>query len=765
MGQIFVEGLGTVEIEGDVPNEKETQAIKRASEKFKDESLLPQAEKVADTFFTAPKVARFATEVGLSILGTVATGGLALPAIAVRGGLLARPFLTRLAQSSLGSGLGGASGAGVSQVFDPKDDIVREMVRGGVEGAVGEAIGAPVVIKGGQLLSKTFNRSGPKEFLKPFEDAQQAEEILFTKGTKDKPSQADAILANPERYANKFYDVNKVIEMATEAKKGLTPGMKTESRFLDTMENISAKSFFGAEELIGRKEALAFVGQAAQRDFIEGLTKNLNKTDLGTLFFDNLTGAQNARKAYFKGQYDGLDALVKEELGLRAEQAVPKLVTGKPILDSLNKYVKDLQLPSKDILSLQKDISKRLVDKRFDFKALNQLRGELIADSKDAFRTGNNKLGKAYDNMRQSIDDLLGNPEMLKKYNIPAKAVNELKRINTEYRETTNLFEDGILADILKKGNKDGGVDEIFSAIVKGKSKPELIKVTQDKIDTLVNRGYLDKAKAVELNDSLKGQYLANIFERSKLGDAAGSPLYSNFVDASKVARNLEGTADAKEIYKLMFKESTERDKIDGLLKNLAYSQGTIDKKTGLPGGVFIQLKQAGALGSALSYGASGNLAGLLADKGLATILIAPAAFTKIMLNPKVNKLLFEETAKQNVGKISPAKSGLLFRNLVGRLVDEGYVNSEEGLKAIEESKQVQSEFEKAGIKNVNDFNKKPPVQQQPTTQMPAVNTRVTNLQTPAAIPQAAAPKPVAGGITNIPQERIDQYTNLFGRI
>lgn len=761
MGQIFVEGLGTVEIEGDVPNEKETQAIKRASEKFKDESLLPQAEKVADTFFTAPKVARFATEVGLSILGTVATGGLALPAIAVRGGLLARPFLTRLAQSSLGSGLGGASGAGVSQVFDPKDDIVREMVRGGVEGAVGEAIGAPVVIKGGQLLSKTFNRSGPREFLKPLEDAHQAEEVLFT----GKASQADAILANPEKYTNDFYDVNKVIEMAKEAKKGLTPGMKTESRFLDTMENISAKSFFGAEELIGRKEALAFVGQAAQKDFIENATKGLDKTDLGTLFFDGLTGAQNARKAYFKGQYDGLDALVKSELGLRADQAVPKLVTGKPILDSLNKYVKDLQLPSKDILSLQKDISRRLVDKRFDFKALNQLRGELIADSKDAFRTGNNKLGKAYDNMRQSIDDLLGSPEMLKKYNIPTKAVNELKRINTEYRETSNLFEDGILANILQKGNKDGGVDEIFSAIVKGKSKPELIKVTQDKIDTLVNRGYLDKAKAVELNDSLKGQYLANIFERSKLGSQAGSPLYSNFVDASKIAENLSGTRDAKKIYNLMFKSADERKQIDSLLKNLAYSQGTIDKKTGLPGGVFIQLKQAGALGSALSYGASGNLAGLLADKGLATILIAPAAFSKIMLNPKVNKFLFEETAKQNVGKISPAKSGLLFRNLVGRLVDEGYVNSEEGLKAIEESKQVQSEFEKAGIKNVNDFNKKPPVQQQPTTQMPAVNTRVTNLQTSAAIPQVAAPKPVAGGITNIPQERIDQYTNLFGRI
>lgn len=759
MGQIFVEGLGTVEIQGNTPTELESKAIAKAIEQNKDNQLLPQAEKVADTFFTAPKVARFATEVGLSILGTVATGGLALPAIAVRGGILARPFLTRLAQSSLGSGVGGASGAGISQVFDPKDDVVREIVRGGVEGAVGEAIGAPVVIKGGQLISKTFNRSGPREFLKPFEDAVQAEEILFT-GNK---SQADAVLANPEKYANKFYDVNKVVELATEAKKGLTPGMKTESRFLDTMENIASKSFFGAEELIGRKEALAFIGQTAQKDYIENLTKGLDKTDLGTLFFDSITGAQNARKAYFKGQYDGLDALVRNELGLRTEQAVPKLIEGKPILDSLNTYVKDLQLPSKDILSLQKDISKRLVDKRFDFKALEQLRGELIANSRDAYRTGNSKMGQAYDKMRQSIDDLLDNQELLKKYNIPESAVKQVKRIRQEYRETQPLFEDGILANILQKGNKDGGVDEIFSAIVKGKSKPDLIKVTQDKIDTLVNRGYLDKTKAVELNDSLKGQYLANIFERSKLGSQAGSPLYTNFIDAAKVAENLEGTVDAKKIYNLIFKDAGERKELDKLLKNLAYSQGTIDKKTGLPGGVFIQLKQAGAIGNALSYGSSGNLAGLLADKGLATILIAPAAFTKIMLNPKVNKLLFEETTKQNIGKISPAKSGVLFRNLVGRLIDEGYVNSEEGLKAIEESKQVQSEFEKAGIKTANDFNKPPVQQQRPVTQMGPVNTRVTTMQ--PVVPQAPAAKPVAGGITNIPQERIQEYTTLFGRI
>ena len=46
---------------------------------------------------------------------------------------------------------------------------------------------------------------------------------------------------------------------------------------------------------------------------------------------------------------------------------------------------------------------------------------------------------------------------------------------------------------------------------------------------------------------------------------------------------------------------------------------------------------------------------------------------------------------------------------------------------------------------------------------MGPVNTRVTTMQ--PVVPQAPAAKPVAGGITNIPQERIQEYTTLFGRI
>jgi len=755
MGQIFVEGLGTVEIQGDTPNENESKQIGLALDQIKENRFQPDSEKVADSFLSGPNIARLGLELGLSIAGTVATGGLALPAIALRGGMLARPFLTKLAQTSLGSGVGGATGAGLAQTFDPKDDIVREIIRGGVEGAVGEAIGAPVVIKGGQLISKTFNKASPKDFLKPLADAQEAEEILFT-GIKSK---ADDIIANPKKYAkDSFYNVKKVVEMAKEAKKGLTIGMKTESRTLDTLENIATKSFFGAEELIGRKEALAFVGQAAQKDFIENATKSLNKTDLGTLFFDSVTGAKNARAAYFKGQYNGLDELVRKELNLRADQAPPKLITGKPIIDSLNTYLKnEVQLPSKDILNLQKEMLKRLAGKRFDFKSLEKLRSEFGIDANDAFRAGNTKLGDVYVNMQKSIDNLLDNKDVLKKFQIPEKAVEEIKRIRAEYKDTSLLFEDGIFANILTKGNKDGGVDEIFNAIVKGKQKSTLVKVVLEKIDKSVKKEFMTAAQGKELKEALKGQYLANIFERSKLSSSKDAgPIYSEFVDASSIKKNL--AADSQ-TYDELFK-GTEKKTLDDFIKNLAVSQGTLDKKTGLPGGVFIQLKQAGALGSLLSYGSAGNLTGMLADKAVATILVLPAVFSKIMLNPKLNKFIFQETAKQNLRKTSPTTAGVAFRNIVGRLIDEGLIDSEEGLKAIEESKQVQADFERKGIKNTDDFNKAAATpQQRPAPVMQPVNTRVTNVQTRPV----AAPMPIPQGTipTGSLQERIAQSNQL----
>ena len=90
MGRVNIQGLGAVNIEGDTPTEKELETFQRMIEAKGVEKL---------------------TEVGLSIAGTIATGGLALPGIALRAGMLARPFLTQLAKSAVGSGIGGGTGA------------------------------------------------------------------------------------------------------------------------------------------------------------------------------------------------------------------------------------------------------------------------------------------------------------------------------------------------------------------------------------------------------------------------------------------------------------------------------------------------------------------------------------------------------------------------------------------------------------------------------------------------------------------------------
>ena len=80
--------------------------------------------------------------------------------------------------------LGGGAGAIVSQTFDPKDNVVNEVVRGATEGALGGSL----VIKGGQYVSKILGK--PKAYAQLLEGANEkaetalrmkANEILYGK--------------------------------------------------------------------------------------------------------------------------------------------------------------------------------------------------------------------------------------------------------------------------------------------------------------------------------------------------------------------------------------------------------------------------------------------------------------------------------------------------------------------------------------------------------------------------------------------------------
>ena len=144
------------------------------------------AEEITQSFMSSPAFGRLLTEAGLAIAGTIATGGLALPEIALRAGMLARPFLTQLAKSSVGgAGIGGGAGAAVAQTFDPKGDVIKEILRAATEGALAEAsMGAPLVIKGAQVAGKFLGSSNPKAFNDLLDGAKEAEFALQSKEYK-----------------------------------------------------------------------------------------------------------------------------------------------------------------------------------------------------------------------------------------------------------------------------------------------------------------------------------------------------------------------------------------------------------------------------------------------------------------------------------------------------------------------------------------------------------------------------------------------------
>ena len=111
MGKINVEGLGVVEIEGDVPTLEEQQTIKENYNRITTEQAA--AKRVDSTIepWTTGQVTRFALEAGFGIGASILTGGLALPALAARGGMLALPFARQLGISTLASAAGSGGGA------------------------------------------------------------------------------------------------------------------------------------------------------------------------------------------------------------------------------------------------------------------------------------------------------------------------------------------------------------------------------------------------------------------------------------------------------------------------------------------------------------------------------------------------------------------------------------------------------------------------------------------------------------------------------
>lgn len=710
MGIINIEGLGSIKIAGDTPTPEEEKSIIKALDKIPASSA--EIDLKASEFTKSPSFARLGLEIGLGIAGSVFTGGLALPTLA-RAGMLARPFLTQLAKSSAGSAVGSGAGAVAAQPFDPKEDIVKEITRASVEGALGEAIGTPIGIK---VVEKMATKLSPK--IKLLESAKDAEDVLKT--------QKQIILANPEKYDPELLNAA--------GKAVLTPALKTDNQLIDIAQNVVEKSLLGSGEILAAKAGAQKVTESALKDFVEPIIKNTDATQTGRLFIDALTDSKELFKAQAKTNYNILD---REVAKLGDNKVVDISKYNKVLQEQLDKLPKGgVNTPNAKRLlenNIYKDADGNFINK-ITFSEANELRSDILALGRDLSSTDNAKYIGAQKIISEQLTKAIDNAY------VPDTLKNVYKKANSFYKEGIKSYNDTIIENILSK--EDG--KDAFKVIVSGSDKPETIQATINQIDKIFKN---NPAKAKELKDSLKGTVLDDMMRKSYIENGQYGETFSPNKMGNYMKR-MEGTFG--ELF-----NNRELGQLNKLKTATSVAHGKLSKEGGLPGGVFIQLSQAGAATTALTF--NPDASGLA---GAVTILLGPKAVGKLLISPKFNQYLTEGLATNN-----GTKAGIAFRQLVGRMAADKIIPEDEAKIATENSKKIEQQLKTSGGQiNV-------PIQKQPQSlNIPPVNTRVTEIQptqriTQPVIPQAPATKPVAGGITNIPQERIQEYTNLFGRL
>ncbi len=354
MAEVIVQGQ-KFKIKGEEPTKKETLAIetylsgKKQNTSFNfdkelelmvsPEDILIDAEKGkynkdTESFLKSPTFFRLVSEVGLSIAGGIAgaalapvTGGgslVAAGALAARTARLVRPLLNisantmqKVGYATAGAGIGGATGAGIAQTFDPRESIVKEVARGAAQGAFGEVLGFGLA--GG--LSKVYNKitkgtidtitgaeratqilARDKEFFKVLREIDQSgkqltddaiEELTKSKSTKGNKkltkeygdieiegitAEQAAILKDPKRTAEMITNINKRTPTFFKdiEKANITPGFLTQNNAVNFISNVGRTALIGS----GVVRTAEQTGKMATLNGIDVMVESLLKTDI-----------------------------------------------------------------------------------------------------------------------------------------------------------------------------------------------------------------------------------------------------------------------------------------------------------------------------------------------------------------------------------------------------------------------------------------------------------------------------------------------------
>ena len=622
MAVITVRNLGQVRIAGDTPTEQEKQRIgalvQRQKEKAERRSLpgIVDDIDIAEGNERTEAIENYLKSKEFARLATevgFAVGGAMTGGTLAAARLVLRPALQTLYRS-LGAGFGQATGAGIaSTTFDPKDELSKDVLRAFAQGATFEAVGAAVPA----LISKVKLRG-----IKTTKEADEAEKIIQSqKEELGKVSKLDD-------------------ELATALKEGqLTPGLQTENRFIDIAENVTEKSLFGGGKLIKARKGAETLTNKFLDDYIANYG-DITRSDYGDLLQRAITGNVDEWKIAAKGAYQALDDKLRVVSGGARVNITNLKKTAQGLLDE----AKPTERLQGDALKVLRTVLDK--DDFVPFQVANSMRSEFLGVTRSTNELISGKSQRYAATLAKEITETLDD---VGKSNLSPSVREAYTKAQKIWRDGSEVFNTKLINKLIREDP-----EQVFKTLI----KPERPSTVQ-KVFKAINKTK-DEAVKKDLKDSLKGAFLFDLKSESikRYDTLKGDYLLKNL--------NKYGDSVLNELF-----TPAELANVRGLLKSLKVAQ----QKTvgeGVPGGVFIQLTQAGAL---LGLGTG------MFTLPSAAILLTPKIISSLFTNPKFVNLLKQGFAL----KPGDPKYYRWSTRFINAMVTEGLIDKDEADDALDE--------------------------------------------------------------------------------
>jgi hypothetical protein len=597
-----------------------TEEIEKGRETWETEmgKIDPVEMGQVETYLKSPEFKRLALEVTGGVVGSLVAPQIAGPVALSKAITIARPALQQLVTRMIGAGVGEGFAGGVSQFFDPRESVVKEVLRAATQGIAGEGLGAVI----NKAIAKALGKNK-----KLIEGAEEAVETIA--------KQKEKIIKFPDSYSKRVQEAART--------GNLTPALLQEGQTLDILENVAELSLIGSGGIRFTREGAETVAQSGIDDFVKQFKVVADDVEMGNLFQKLLKKDLDVFKKVSGVNYRAVDKKLASDKF--ADNFQVDLTT---IKKWARNEIKNLgaKSESKPLKSFLDGILKE--NNYITFKRANNLRGDYLEISRAFTAEG---LGKKRNRLSAIASKEI--TEAMDGAAVPDSVKELLANANKFYREGAEVFNTKLFSKII-----ESDPEIVYKSIVASGDRPSLMKRTLE----IINKRIKDPTKKANLINAIRGQFLEDALSKSSKTVSQ----YGTQLDASKLNTFLSKK-------NMFLKELFTPEQITNLKKfqsALSFSQGVLKKKGGLPGAIFIQMKQSGAImalaGGGYATGGAYGVAGAL--------LLGPAALAKAFTNPKIIKALtLGFKYNQN-----PSVAGRYFYQAVTQMAGEGIITQDE---------------------------------------------------------------------------------------